>query len=151
MEKGLKHLNAFWKNWRDYYLLSLRERSQVKLKESNILYPYSAKIGDVILIRDNLPRGSWRMGRIHELISSKDGQIKSAKVLLPSNKIIGRPLNLMYPIECPVEDTKTSSNDINSDRQILNGNGAEEVQTSKPKRQAANKAMKRITQQLRKT
>ena len=91
------------------------------------------------------------MGRIHELISSKDGQIRSAKVLLPSNKIIGRPLNLLYPIECPVEDTKTSSNDINSDRQILNGNGAEEVQTSKPKRQAANKAMKRITERLRKT
>ena len=78
-------------------------------------------------------------------------EVRSAKVLLPSNKIIGRPLNLLYPIECPVEDTKTSSNDINSDRHILKGNGAEEVQTSKPKRQAANKAMKRITEQLRKT
>ena len=73
-KKGLKHLNAFWKIWRDDYLLSLRERSQVKLKESRILSPYSAKIGDVILIRDNLPRGSWRMGRIHELINSKDGR-----------------------------------------------------------------------------
>ena len=91
------------------------------------------------------------MGRIHELISSKDGQIRSAKVLLPSNKIIGRPLNSLYSIECPVEDTKTSSNDINSDRHILKGNGAEEVQTSKPKRQAANKVMKRISEQLKNT
>ena len=82
-KKGLKHLNALWKIWRDDYLLSLRERSQVKLKESRILSPYSAKIGDVILIRDNLPRGSWRMGRIHELINSKDGQIRSAKVCFP--------------------------------------------------------------------
>ena len=88
------------------------------------------------------------MGRIHELINSKDGQVRSAKVLLPSNKIIGRPLNLLYPIECPVEDTETSSNDINSDRHILKGNGAEEVKTNKPKRQAA---MKRITKQLRNT
>ena len=71
--------------------------------------------------------------------------------MLPSNKIIGRPLNLLYPIECPVEDTKTSSNDINSDGHILKVNGAEEVQTNTPKRQAASKAMKRITEQLRNT
>ena len=58
---------------------------------------------------------------------------------------------MLYPIECPVEDTKTSSNDINSDGHILKGNGAEEVQTNKPKRQAASKAMKRITEQLRNT
>ena len=32
--KGLKILNQFWKSWRDDYLLSLRERTQVKMKES---------------------------------------------------------------------------------------------------------------------
>ena len=83
------------------------------------------------------------MGCFHELINNKDGLIRSAKVLLPSNKIIRGPLNLMYPIECLVEDTKTSSNDINSDRHILKGNGADEMQTNKPKRQAANEAMKK--------
>ena len=103
-KKQLKHINAFMKLWRNDYLLSLRERSQVKLKESRILSPDSAKMGDVILIRDNLPRGSWKMGRIHELNNSKDGQIRSAKVLLPSKKIIGRPLNVLYPIECPVDN-----------------------------------------------
>ena len=61
-------------------------------------------MGDVILIRNNLPRGSWGMGRIHELNNSKDGQIRSAKVLLPSKKIIGRFLNVLYPIECPVHN-----------------------------------------------
>ena len=50
-----------------------------------------------------------------------------------------------------MEDTKTSSNDINSDGHILKGNGAEEVQTNKQKRQAANKAMKRIAEHLRNT
>ena len=32
--KGHKILNQFWKTWRDDYLLSLRERTQMKMKES---------------------------------------------------------------------------------------------------------------------
>lgn len=49
-------------------MLSLRERRQIKLKEQKVLAPYSAKIGDVILVKDDLPRGSWRMGRLQELV-----------------------------------------------------------------------------------
>ena len=49
------------------------------------------------------------MGHIQEVIKSRDGQVRSAKVLLPSNRVIGRPLNLLYPVECQVtEPDKTS-------------------------------------------
>lgn len=96
-KKGLKHLSSFWKIWRDDYLLSLRERQQIKLKEPRAQSPFTANVGDVILIKDDLIRGSWRLGRIQELIKSRDGQIRSARVLLPSNKIIGRPLSLLFP------------------------------------------------------
>ena len=43
------------------------------------------------------------MGRIHELVTSRDGQTRSAKIQLPNNKIVGRPLNLLYPVECSHE------------------------------------------------
>ena len=148
-KKGLKHLSSFWKIWRDDYLLSLRERSQIKLKAPKIQSPYTANVGDVILIKDNLLRESWRMGRIHELIKSTDGQIRSAKVLLPSNKIKGRPLNLLYSIECPVDETNTSSHEQDSDNQTQNRQDTTDVLQSKRRRQAAYKAMQKITEQLR--
>ena len=85
-KKGLKHLSSFWKIWRDEYLLSLRERQQIKLKQPRA---FTANIGDVVLIKDDLPRGSWRLGRIQELIKSRDEHIRSARVCLPTGKIIG--------------------------------------------------------------
>ena len=110
-KKGLKILNQFWKTWRDNYLLNLRERTQVKMKESRIKSNFSPSIGDVVLIKDDLPRGKWRIGKIHELIKSRDGEARSAKVLLPSQKIMGRPLNLLFPLECPAERNQYLNND----------------------------------------
>lgn len=69
-KKVLKHPSSFWKIWRDDYLLSLRGRSQNKLNESRVQSPYTAKVGDVMIRKDDLPRESWKMRRIHELIPS---------------------------------------------------------------------------------
>ena len=99
-KKGLKYLGSFWKIRSHEYLLSLRERQQTKLKGPRVQSPYRANVGDVVLIKDDLPRGRWRLGRIQELIKSRDGQCRSARVLLASNKVIDRPLNILYPIKC---------------------------------------------------
>ena len=66
-----------------------------ELKSKKTQSPYNAQVGDVVLIKDNLPRGVWRMGRICELFKSRDGQIRSAKVKISFRKILGRPLNLL--------------------------------------------------------
>ena len=120
-KKGLKCLGSFWKIWSHEYLLSLRERQQTKLKGSRVQSPYTANVRDVVLIKDDLPRGSWRLGRIQELIKSRDGQCRSARVLLASNKVIGRPLNLLYPIECQAtemnRDSQNQSKQLTADKQ----------------------------------
>lgn len=138
--KGQKILNAFWSIWREEYLVSLRERTQTKLKTGKIHSPSEPKIGDVVLIKENLPRGCWKLGKIEQLVVSRDGQIRSAKVKLSSGNIIGRPLSLLYPIEnsvekiaeeitCPKQDYKT------------------EVER-RPTREAASKARTLIKHQL---
>ena len=40
------------------------------------------------------------MAKISELISSNDGKIRAAKVLLPTKKVLNRHLNLLYQLEC---------------------------------------------------
>lgn len=146
-KKGLKILNQFWKTWRDDYLLSLRERTQVNMKESRIKSNFLPSVGDVVLIKDDLPRGKWRIGKIHELIKSRDGEARSAKVLLPSQKLIGRPLNLLFPLECPAEGNQSVNKDTGNDN--TTDKGQDELKAiTRPRREAANKALHRLRQQL---
>lgn len=39
------------------------------------------------------------MGKIIELIISLDGKVRSAKIKLASGRVIGRPINLLCPLE----------------------------------------------------
>ena len=57
-------------------------------------------IGDVVLIKEDLPRGSWKLGKIVQLIPSRDKEVRAAKVQLASKKIFSRALNQLYPLEC---------------------------------------------------
>ncbi len=139
--KGQKLLDQFWTLWRDEYLASLRERTQHSLRSSRVKSPFTAQIGDVVLIKDNLPRGCWKTGRIVELIVSRDGNIRSVKVRLPSGKVLGRPLNLIYPIECSVSPVDKQDN-LNSSKDVS--------QSSEPRqiRKAAMDAKRKIMEQL---
>ncbi|XP_053386648.1 uncharacterized protein LOC128550835 [Mercenaria mercenaria] len=74
----LKGQNAFWRIWQEEYLLGLRERAQVKLKSKKIVSVMESSVGDIVIIKDELPRSSWRMGRIEETQQSKDGKVRSA-------------------------------------------------------------------------
>ena len=82
------------------------------------------------------------MGRIKELVNSRDGEVRSAKIVLPNNKVIGRPLKLLFPIECPTtEEAKESIqsyDDVNDRKQ----DDDQKVKV-RPKRDAAMKAEQR--------
>ena len=130
---------------------------QTKLKGPRVQSPYTANVGNVVLIKDDLPRGSWSLGRIQELIKSRDGQCRSARVLLASNKVIGRPLNLLYPIECQATEMNRDSQNQNK-QQIADKQNVAEVQidrmdsgdgdSRRPKRLAESTARDRIREQL---
>ena len=91
------------------------------------------------------------MGRVQELITSRDGQARSAKVLIPSNGTVGRPLNLLYLVECQVTNTDESSEENNSTAQ--NDDASElpdktQQTGGRPTRRAASEAMRKISEQL---
>lgn len=136
-KKGQKLLNSFWKMWREDYVMSLRERMQSSLKAGKLRSPFQANIGDTVLLKDDLPRGCWRLGLIVGRVLSHDNNVRSVKVKLASGRVLNRPLNLLYPLECSHqehEETKpnTSSYEKNS------------YEVLRPVRQAAIRAKNKI-------
>nr|XP_022295062.1 uncharacterized protein LOC111105185 [Crassostrea virginica] len=160
LKKGQRHLNTFWKSRRDDYLLSLRERTAYKLKEGRIQHRMEPQVGDVVLIKDDLPRGSWKVGRLCELTVSEDGEIRSEKVLPLTKRTLNRPLNLLYPTECSdrtesgnseqtAENQRTEStgtknplDNSTKERSVTSTDGS--IQDGRSKRKAAEKAIVKI-------
>ena len=140
-KKGLKHIERFWKIWREDYLMSLRERTQTRLAGPKKRSPTQAQIGDVVLIKDDLPRENWSIGKITELITSFDKQIRAARVLLASQRTISRPLCLLYPSECSdgTDRDNVTTDDGNNDIQAAD-NSEDRIRT-RPTRAAAQRAI----------
>ena len=83
-KKGQKHLDIFWKSWRDEYLLSLRERNLLVHRQPRSNSEKEPTEGSIVIIKDdNLPRSNWRIGKILRLIVSRDSKIRSAEIQLP--------------------------------------------------------------------
>ena len=71
-------------------------------------------IGDVVLIKeDNVKRGQWKMGVVNDLITSKDGITRGAKVRIVKKgkpDILNRPCQKLYPLEVQSHCQKRSEN-----------------------------------------
>ena len=119
--------------WKDDYLLNLRERGQTHVKGPRIKAAEDPQEGSVVLLKDNLPRGVCRMGRITELIPSQDGNFRAAKILLPTKKVLKRPLSLLHPLKC----SNSQEVELAQDEQL-----EETGQDIMPTRAAANRARK---------
>ena len=120
-----------------------RERTQNKLKSQRVQSSSPANVGDIVLVKDDLPRGCWRIGRLIELLKGSDQQVRSAKVLLPTKKVIDRPLNLLYPVECSEENQYPDDKSPRIDAKQTDQN-----ERKRQPRQAAVRAMEQIRKKL---
>ena len=86
LSKRIKHyeklMTTFWTRWRREYLLNLREFHHQPLKGPLARRDCSVKIGDVVLIHENLPRSRWRLAPVEKLIDGRDGWCRAAQVKL---------------------------------------------------------------------
>ena len=84
------------------------------LKSRRIQIHFSPNVDDIVLIKDDIPRGCWKVGRMVSLVFSLDGCVRSAKVALSSERVIARPLNLFLfqskYARTPAKVVKTVSN-----------------------------------------
>ena len=62
-------------------------------------------VGQIVHIKEDAPRSKWKMGKIIQLIESRDKEVHAASVLLPNGNTIKRPINLLYPLETAPANT----------------------------------------------
>ena len=102
--KRLAYLNRllehFWSRWSHEYLTELRQHQNCHNRVPN----RQVKLGDVVLIHDDLPRNRWKMGVVSELFTGRDGFVRGCQVrtLTPKTRRIthlNRPVNKLYPLE----------------------------------------------------
>jgi hypothetical protein len=100
LKSSLSCLDRFWQLWSKDYLLSLRERHRFSHAGSRLQSHFTPKEGEIVLLQeDALPRGQWRLAKIATLKTSSDGQIRSAKICLPNQRELNRPINQLFPLE----------------------------------------------------
>jgi len=151
LTRRMKHLcntlNHFWNRWRSEYLSELREaHSYNARKQSNSGSPKMSE-GDVVIVHDeHLPRGLWKLGRVHSVIKGRDGLIRGAVVKLTNKEgreiLLNRPVQLLYPLEVQKTGSDENVNNpgvpINDSKEVPNPSAELSVsKTPRPTRRAA--------------
>ena len=99
-------------------------------------------VGQIVHIKEDAPRSKWRMGKIVQLIESRDNEIRAASVLLPNGTTIKRPINLKQPLETAHADTIDQNVKDNCQKENRTNNTSVE---RKSKRKAACFTKNRLT------
>ncbi|VDK51874.1 unnamed protein product [Anisakis simplex] len=96
-----------WETWETEYLLSLRERKQIDHRTGRLINRNLPQLAEVVIIHAEMkPRPLWRLGIIKKLIKGTDGSIRSAELYCAPNKLVSRPLNLLYSLEVQDDDAR---------------------------------------------
>ena len=104
-----KLLSSLWKTWKHEYLVNLREYHDTNSKRTQ--GSGSPKVGDIVLLKDQLPRCQWQLCRIKSLISGRDSNVRAAKVRSPGGHTYNRPLQHLFSLEIQDYSNKDDNND----------------------------------------
>nr|XP_027215206.1 uncharacterized protein LOC113808087 [Penaeus vannamei] len=90
--------DLFWKRWSKEYLL-LQERQKWNIKWRDV------KKGDIVLALDKrLPRGTWPIARVMEVMCDSDGHVRSAKLKTVNGEYIRPIINIRLLLENEISD-----------------------------------------------
>ncbi|VDO54009.1 unnamed protein product [Onchocerca flexuosa] len=94
-----KRLDHLWKIWQREYLEELRKRAQRKHRGPRSRVRREPEIDELVLLKGDCPRNTWKMGRVHRLIRGKDGICRSAVVKTANGNEFLRAVGHLYPLE----------------------------------------------------
>ncbi|KAK7601967.1 hypothetical protein V9T40_009408 [Parthenolecanium corni] len=95
-----QYTNQLWKCWRQLYLTHLREKIPKPLPNAYRTAPSWPKIGDLVHVLDYQSKpGVYKLAKIIDLVESRDGAIRHAKIQFAKGFISERPLKFLAPLE----------------------------------------------------
>ena len=97
-------LQHFQRRWKREYLTSLRELHRTTGRNEQCI-----KVGDIVLVHDDIPRAKWKMAVVEQLIQGKDGYTRAANIRYSGGRT-NRPIAKLYPLE--VSSTNSDSNEL---------------------------------------
>jgi len=138
LRKRAKYLqkckDAMWQRWTREYLRGLRERHNLRYKES----PCKVEKGDVVIIKDeNKDRNKWKLGIVEDPIVGRDGIVRAVK-LRAGKRHLERAIQQLYPLELSCDRAGEST------ATALNSTLNPEATHFRPRRDAAVAAGLRI-------
>ena len=77
--------NSFWARWLKEYLPILQARQKW------LTVKRSLKVGDLVLLEENAPRGVWPLGLVIGINLSADGLVRSVRLRLKNRSEVSRP------------------------------------------------------------
>uniref|UniRef100_A0A914L6G2 Uncharacterized protein n=2 Tax=Meloidogyne TaxID=189290 RepID=A0A914L6G2_MELIC len=101
-QRALLKSHTFWREWRNTYLINLRERWH-QTKDKKKIFP---RENQIVLIKEEnemCPRSLWKLGKIQKMITDRTVELKVG------DKVIVRPINLLYPLETENEELEEQS------------------------------------------
>lgn len=94
------YLNYLWKVWRQLYLTHLRDKIPKALPNAYRNIPTWPQVGEIVHVLDSQSKpGIYKLAKITELVESKDGQIRHAKIKFAKGFHSERPLIFLAPLE----------------------------------------------------
>ena len=85
-------LQHFQHCWKREYLTSLREHHRITGRNEQCI-----KVGDVVLVHDDIPRARWKMAVVEQLIRGRDGCAGAANIRYSEGKT-NRPIAKTLPL-----------------------------------------------------
>jgi hypothetical protein len=81
----------FWRRWSREYLNTLQQRNKWMWQQENV------SVGDLVLLVEETPPATWKMGRVEELHTGDDGLVRTVTVRTATNKM-KRPIVKLIPL-----------------------------------------------------
>jgi hypothetical protein len=86
-------IKGFWRRWLREFLPAMNSRKKWTEEKKDI------EVGNIVMCIDpNLPRGTWPLGRVEEVLVGPDKHVRTARIKIGQKQYV-RPITQLCPLE----------------------------------------------------